>query len=156
ALTKEPYKVAANRQIKTLIYIADSKPVLILIRGDDQLNEAKLAGGIGTTIFRAAEGEEIFKALGAHPGSIGAGGVKNFSAFIDERLRGANDMTTGANEDGFHFRNVSIERDIQVTKWADLRTVGAGEPCVKCGKWLKIRRAIEVGHVFILGTKYSE
>jgi prolyl-tRNA synthetase len=156
ALTKEPHKVPANRQIKTLVFIADSKPVLILIRGDDQLNEAKLAGVIGTTAFRPAEAEEIFAALGAHPGSLGAIGVKNISIFADERLRGANDMTTGANEDGFHFRSVSIERDILVTKWADLRTVSAGEPCPKCGKSLKIRRAIEVGHVFILGTKYSE
>jgi len=148
--------VPANRQIKTLIYIADSKPILISIRGDDQLNEAKLAGVIGTTIFRPAEPQEIFDALGAHPGSLGAVGVKNYSVFVDERLRGANDMTTGANEDGVHYRSVSIERDIQVTKWADLRTVNAGEPCAKCGKSLKIRRAIEVGHVFILGTKYSE
>ena len=74
----------------------------------------------------------------------------------DERLQGANDMTTGANEDGFHLKQVSIARDIQVTAWHDLRTVAAGEPCVKCGKPLKIRRAIEVGHVFKLGTKYSE
>jgi prolyl-tRNA synthetase len=156
ALSKAPYSVAANRQIKTLIYMADSKPVLILIRGDDQLNEAKLAGALGTTIFRPAEATEIFEALGAHPGSLGAVGVKKFSVYADERLRGANDMTTGANEDNFHFKSVSIERDIQVTKWADLRTVNAGEPCVKCGKSLKIRRAIEVGHVFILGTKYSD
>ncbi len=76
--------------------------------------------------------------------------------YADERLRGANDMTTGANEDGFHLKNVSIERDIKVTDWFDLRTVAAGEPCGKCGKSLKIRRAIEVGHVFKLGTKYSE
>jgi prolyl-tRNA synthetase len=156
ALTKEPYKVAANRQIKTLVYIADSKPILILIRGDDQLNEAKLAGVIGTTIFRAATAEEIFAALNAHPGSLGAVGVKNIPVYADERLRGANDMTTGANEDAFHFKSVSIERDIPVTKWWDLRTVTAGEPCGKCGKSLKIRRAIEVGHVFKLGTKYSE
>ncbi|HEX4263708.1 MAG TPA: proline--tRNA ligase [Verrucomicrobiae bacterium] len=156
ALTKAPHSVPANRQIKTLVFIADSKPVLILIRGDDQLNEAKLAGVIGTTIFRPAEAQEIFDALGAHPGSLGAVSVKNLSVFVDERLRGANDMTTGANEDGFHFRSVSIERDIPVTKWADLRTVSAGEPCPKCGKSLKIRRAIEVGHIFILGTKYSE
>jgi prolyl-tRNA synthetase len=74
----------------------------------------------------------------------------------DERLQGANDMTTGANEDGFHLKNVSIERDIKVTAWFDLRTVTAGEPCAKCCKPLKIRRAIEVGHVFKLGTKYSE
>jgi prolyl-tRNA synthetase len=156
ALTKEPHKVPANRQLKTLIFIADSKPVLILIRGDDQLNEAKVAGVLGTTIFRPAEPQEIFDALGAHPGSLGSVGVKKFPVYVDERLRGANDMTTGANEDGFHFKSVSIERDIQVTKWADLRTVNAGEPCVKCGKPLKIRRAIEVGHIFILGTKYSE
>jgi prolyl-tRNA synthetase len=64
-------------------------------------------------------------------------------------------MTTGANEDGFHFRNVSMERDIKVTAWFDLRTVKVGEPCVKCAKAVKIRRAIEVGHVFKLGTKYS-
>jgi prolyl-tRNA synthetase len=74
----------------------------------------------------------------------------------DERLRGANGMVTGANQDGFHFQNVSIERDINVSDWFDLRTVTAGEPCVKCAKPLKIRRAIEVGHVFKLGTKYSE
>jgi prolyl-tRNA synthetase len=156
ALSKAPHSVPANRQIKTLVFMADSKPVLILIRGDDQLNEAKLAGVIGTTMFRAAEAQEIFDALGAHPGSLGAVGVKNVPVYVDERLRGANDMTTGANEDGFHFKSVSIERDIPVTKWADLRTVNAGEPCAKCGKPLKIRRAIEVGHVFILGTKYSE
>lgn len=156
ALTKAPFSVAANRQIKTLVYIADSKPVIVLIRGDDQLNEAKLAGVLGTTVFRPAEAQEIFDALGAHPGSLGAVGVTQFSVYADERLRGANDMTTGANEDGFHFKNVSIERDIAVKQWADLRTVTAGEPCANCGKPLKIRRAIEVGHVFILGTKYSE
>ena len=71
-------------------------------------------------------------------------------------LRDAKDMTTGANEDGFHLRNVSIARDIEVTQWADLRTAQAGEACSNCGKPLKIRRAIEVGHVFKLGTKYSE
>jgi prolyl-tRNA synthetase len=156
ALSKAPFSVPANRQIKTLVYIADSKPVIVLICGDDQLNEAKLAGIIGTTIFRAATAEEIFAALGAHPGSLGTVGVKNISVYADERLRGANSMTTGTNEDGFHFHNVSIERDISVTQWFDLRTVTAGEPCVKCGKPLKIRRAIEVGHVFKLGTKYSE
>ena len=176
ALTKAPYSVPANRQIKTLVYMADSKPVIILIRGDDQLNEAKLAGNIGTTVFRPATPEECVATLGAHPGSLGAvaatlkGGTgfqpvnpehrleacATVAIFADERLHGANGMTTGANEDGFHFRNVSIERDIKVTQWYDLRTVTVGEPCAKCSKPLKIRRAIEVGHVFKLGTKYSE
>ncbi len=158
ALSKEPYKVPANRQIKTLIYIADSQPVIILIRGDDQLNETKLLAKTGAVAARPATVEEIVPLLGAKPGSLGA--VLNVPAdakvFADERLRGANDMTTGANEDGFHLKNVSIERDIKVTAWFDLRTVSAGEPCVKCAQPLKIRRAIEVGHVFKLGTKYSE
>ena len=158
ALSKEPYKVPANRQIKTLIYIADSKPVIVLIRGDDQLNETKLLAKTGAVAARPATVEEIVPLLGAKPGSLGA--VVNVPAdvkvFADERLHGANDMTTGANEDGFHLKNVSIERDIKVTAWFDLRTVSAGEPCVKCAKPLKIRRAIEVGHVFKLGTKYSE
>jgi prolyl-tRNA synthetase len=102
--------------------------------------------------------EEIVPLLGARPGSLGA--VVNVPADVkvlaDERLQGANGMTTGANEDGFHLHHVSMERDIKVTAWFDLRTVTGGEPCVKCAKPLKFRRAIEVGHVFKLGTKYSE
>jgi prolyl-tRNA synthetase len=160
ALEKAPYSVPANRQIKTLIYMAANKLVIVLIRGDDQLNEAKFAGKIGTTIFRPATPEEIFEATGAHPGSLGAVTStrknKDIQVLADERLQGANGMTTGANEDGFHLRNVSMERDIQVSQWVDLRTVQAGEPCANCGKPLKLRRAIEVGHIFILGTKYSE
>ena len=163
ALSKAPYGVPANRQIKTLVFIADSKPLLVLIRGDDQLNENKLIAMTGAVQVRPADvknPEDLahFTSLGAMPGSLGA--VVNVPAgwevLADERLRGANEMTTGANEDGFHLRNVSIERDIKVTRWFDLRTVAAGEPCVKCAKSLKIRRAIEVGHVFKLGTKYSE
>jgi prolyl-tRNA synthetase len=159
ALSKEPYKVAANRQIKTLVYIADSKPVIILIRGDDQLNETKLLAKTGAVAARPATVEEIVAFLGATCWSSEAAqqrGPTELTVYADERLRGANDMTTGANEDGFHLKNVSIERDIKVTVWFDLRTVTAGEPCAKCGKPLKIRRAIEVGHVFKLGTKYSE
>jgi prolyl-tRNA synthetase len=157
ALSKEPYKVPANRQIKTLVYIADSKLVIILIRGDDQLNEKKFIAKSGTAAARPATVEEIVSALGAKPGSLGA--VAKIPADVkiiaDERLQGANDMTTGANEDGFHFRNVSIGRDIKVSEWLDLRTAGAGEPCPQCGKPLKIRRGIEVGHVYKLGTKFS-
>jgi prolyl-tRNA synthetase len=158
ALAKEPYKVPANRQIKTLVYLADSQPVLILIRGDDQLNEAKFMARTGAVAARPATADEIVALLGAKPGSLGAvvNVPKGVRVLADERLRGANDMTTGANEDGFHFRNVSMERDIRATDWFDLRTVTAGEPCPKCAKALKIRRAIEVGHVFKLGTKYSE
>jgi prolyl-tRNA synthetase len=156
ALSKPPYGVPAERQIKTLIYIVESKPVLLLLRGDDQLNEAKLGGALGTGTFRPGEPDEIFASLGAHPGSLGAVGVTKFQVIVDERLREARGMTTGANEDGFHLRHVAVGRDIQAAKWADLRVVQAGEPCLKCDQPLKLQRAIEVGHVFKLGTKYSE
>jgi prolyl-tRNA synthetase len=156
ALSQAPYSVLAECQIKTLVYMAEGKAVLILLRGDDQLNEAKLTATLGTANFRAAEAEEIFTALGAHPGSLGAIGVTNHPVYADERLRNTSGMTTGANEDGFHLRNVAIGRDIEAAKWADLRLVQAGEPCRKCDQPLKMQRAIEVGHVFKLGTKYSE
>lgn len=156
ALSKAPYNVAAHQQIKTLVYLSDSKIVLVLIRGDHQLNETKLAAQLRTTEFRAATEEEIVGALGARPGSLGAVNVSKYPVFADESLKGAGKMTTGANEDGFHLRNVSIDRDIKVQTWADLRTVAAGEACPACGKPLRIQRAIEVGHVFKLGTKYSE
>ena len=160
ALTKVPYSVPSNRQIKTLVYMADSKPLIVLIRGDDQLNETKFAAKTGAAQIRPATPDEIFALLGAHPGSLGAVTAslksREISILADERLNGANDMTTGANEDGFHLRNVSLERDIKVTQWVDVRTVTAGEPCAKCGKPLKIRRAIEVGHVYKLGTKFSD
>ncbi len=156
ALTQPPHGVAAHQQIKTLVYLVEGKLALVLMRGDDQLNEAKLAGILGTSQFRPAESEVIFAELGAHPGSLGAVGVTRLPVYADEALRGAAGMTTGANEDGFHWRHVAIERDIKVTRWADLRTVVAGEQCITTGQPLKIRRAIEVGHVFKLGTKYSE
>ena len=155
ALAQPPYNVPAERQIKTLVYLVESNLALILLRGDHQLNEGKLAGTLGTTQFRAATAEEIFAGLGAYPGSLGAVGVKKFPVCADEGLRGAVEMTTGANEDGFHWRNVAIESDIAVRQWADVRLAWAGEACVQCGRPLKIRRAIEVGHVFKLGAKYS-
>jgi prolyl-tRNA synthetase len=156
SLEKAPYQVPAHRQIKTLVYLVESRITIILMRGDDQLNEAKLISTLGTANFRAATPEEIFAALGAHPGSLGAVHVTMIPVYADALLRVATDMTTGANEDGFHFRNVAIHRDIGVTHWADLRLAKADEACVNCGKPLKIQRAIEVGHVFKLGTKYSE
>jgi prolyl-tRNA synthetase len=156
ALASAPYEVAAHRQIKTLVYLAESKVVLVLMRGDHQLNETKLAAQLGTAAFRPATAEEIVEALGARPGSLGGVGVTKFPIYADETLRGAAGMTTGANEDGFHLRNVEIARDIRVNQWADLRLVAAGEPCPECGAPLRIQRAIEVGHVFKLGTKYTE
>ncbi|MEO7677681.1 MAG: His/Gly/Thr/Pro-type tRNA ligase C-terminal domain-containing protein, partial [Verrucomicrobiota bacterium] len=130
--------------------------ILILLRGDQQWNEAKLVGLLATAEFRAATVEEISAALNALPGSLGGVGVRGLAIYADESLRGFVAMTTGANENGFHLRNVSIDRDIVVKQWADLRLVEADEACLSCGQPLKVRRAIEVGHVFKLGTKYTE
>jgi len=162
ALASAPYGVPAHAQIKTLVYVLDSKPALILLRGDDQLNEAKLLARTGAAQARPATAEECVDTLGAHPGSLGAVqgrdalSARGVRVFADEQLHGAQGMTTGANEDGFHLRHVEIERDIRPDAWADFRTVVPGELCVATGRPLKMQRAIEVGHVFKLGTKYSE
>lgn len=160
ALAASPYGVSARHQIKTLVFVADSKPILVLIRGDDSLNEAKLMAKTGAVQVRQATADEIVDLLGARPGSLGAvtATLKTpaVPVYADEALRGARGMTTGANEDGFHLRHVEVERDLKVTAWYDLRTVKVGESCVETRQPLKIRRAIEVGHVFKLGTKYSE
>ncbi len=154
-LAREPYGVAAQRQVKTLVYSVESKIVLILLRGDHSLNEAKLTGALGTAKFRPATGEEIFEALKAHPGSLGAVGVSHLPVYADLALRNCRGMTTGANEEGYHLRHVVTARDLIVGHWVDLRTVKAGDLCPVTGEPLKVRRAIEVGHVFKLGTKYS-
>ncbi|MGB0587053.1 MAG: proline--tRNA ligase [Limisphaerales bacterium] len=154
-LAGAPYHVAAEAQIKTLVFIAEDKPVIALMRGDDQVNEAKLAVAFGTAIFRPAEAEEINEALGAHPGSLGAVNVDSIPVYADNQLKEAAGMTTGANKDGFHIRNVNVARDLPQIQFLDLRTVREGELSAE-NQPLKIRRAIEVGHVFKLGTKYSE
>jgi prolyl-tRNA synthetase len=156
ALAAAPHNVAAHEQIKTLVYMVESKLVIVLMRGDDQLNESKFVSHLGTAQFRPANPDEIFAALNAHPGSLGAVSVAGHRILADEALRHASGMTTGANEDGFHLSRVAIERDIHVSEWVDLRTVNAGELSVASGEPLKIGRAIEVGHVFKLGTKYSK
>ena len=161
ALEAAPYSVPADRQFKTLVYMGDGKPFLVILRGSDELEEAKL-GSLGFTLWRAATAEEIEPVLGAKPGSLGAvkGTIKNPAAlagiFADQAIRLIGNGTTGANQDGFHLRNVNVTRDLAITKFGDFRRVREGEPCPKSGQPLKIARAIEVGHVFKLGTKYSE
>ena len=154
-LAGAPYHVAAEAQIKTLVFIAEDKLVIALMRGDDEANEAKLAVAFGTAIFRPAEAEEINEALGAHPGSLGAVNVDSIPVYADNQLKEGAGMTTGANKDGFHIRNVNVARDLSQVQFLDLRTVREGELSAE-NQPLKIRRAIEVGHVFKLGTKYSE
>jgi prolyl-tRNA synthetase len=161
ALEAAPYSVPADKQFKTLVFVGDDKPFVVIVRGCDEVEEAKL-GSLGFKLWRAATADEVLEVMGAKPGSLGAvkGTIKDPSKlggiFADHAIRLIGNGTTGANEDGFHLRNVNVVRDLAITQFGDFRTVKAGEPCPKCGCPLKIRRAIEVGHVFKLGTKYSE
>ncbi|MDX6577247.1 MAG: prolyl-tRNA synthetase, partial [Blastocatellia bacterium] len=164
-LARTPYLVPANRQIKSLVFIATigGKPrrILALVRGDHQLHEIKFTDALGATASRPAQPEEIRELLGASAGSLGAVGAKETKAqlFIvaDLGLKGRRNMTTGANKDDHHLRGVSIDRDIKVDQWADLRTVTSGESCPRCETGvLEVYKAMEIGHIFKLGTKYSE
>jgi len=156
ALSAKPYGVAADQQLKTLVYFGDDKPLVAILRGDDQLNEAKLQTAAGVPVLRPAQPEEIQKWMGARPGSLGGIGVTYLRVFIDRRLLGLSGLVTGANKDGFHVRNVSVPRDLAHATAADLRTINAGEGCPRCGKPLSVGKALEVGHIFKLGTRYSE
>jgi prolyl-tRNA synthetase len=159
ALSAKPYGVAADQQLKTLVYVGDDKPLIAIVRGDDQLNEAKLQTASGASVLRPAQAEEIQGWMGAKPGSLGGVGLsgkKNLRVFLDRRLVGLSGLVTGANKDGFHLRNVSVPRDLAHATVADLRTVNAGEGCPRCGNPLTVGKALEVGHIFKLGTRYSE
>ena len=161
-LTTFPGGAAADRQIKTLVYALDDRLALVLMRGDHELNETKLQDAAGATNVRPAHPEEIRDALGASAGSLGAVNVTSAThprvtlVIADEALRGRRNMTTGANKDDHHLRGVAIDRDIKVDKWVSLRTVQTGERCPNCEGSLDVFKAVEIGHIFKLGTRYSE
>jgi prolyl-tRNA synthetase len=147
---------APEHQIKTLVYQIDGEATLVLLRGDHTLAEQKLQDGVGASELRAASDEEIRSALGASAGSLGAVGDRGRRVIADYELRGRKGMVTGANQDGFHLRGVDVARDIEVDTWLDLREVQAGDSCPLCESELAVRKAIELGHIFKLGTRYSE
>ena len=167
-LTTFPGGAKADRQIKSLVYVAtinnEPSPVLVLLRGDHQLHETKLADNLGATAVRTAHPEEIRELLGAGAGSLGGVGARarakeaNFELLIvaDLALNDRRNMTTGANKDDHHLRGVEVERDIRPDKWADLRSAVSGERCPHCEQGtLEVYKAMEIGHIFKLGTKYS-
>jgi prolyl-tRNA synthetase len=170
-LTAFPGGAAADRQIKSLVYVATDGATqtqfmaLALLRGDHQLHETKLADSLGASAVRPAHPEEIVELLGAAAGSLGGVGARDkaraakteLRIVADRALEGRSRMTTGANKDDRHLRGVSVERDIKPDAWADLRTVQAGENCPRCDEGaLEVFKAMEIGHIFKLGTKYSD
>lgn len=153
----EQFGLPEEKLAKSVVYIVDSEPVLILMRGNDELNEAKLTSAFKTANYRPATDEELVRFTGANGGSIGPVNLKTkMQVCADMLLLDANGLVSGANEDGFHYKNIDFKRDCKIDAYYDFRTVKAGEPCPISGKPLKVVKAIELGHIFKLGTKYSE
>lgn len=151
--------VDSNRLIKTMVLIVDEAPVLALLRGNDQLNEVKLTNLLHADEVQEATEEEAFELLGAHVGSLGPvleNKPENLKIVADKYIEQMVNSVVGANEDGFHLKNVNVERDFTVDEYADIRTVREGELAPDGKGALKFTKGIEIGHIFKIGTKYSE
>ena len=167
--------VSPKNKIKTLALMFEEKdsktgkavlrPVIVLLRGDHQLNEAKLSSAVDgkqTRPMQAEEIEPLFKSPAGFLGPIGiewASDAKQLERpilLVDQALEGRTNLISGANKEDYHLKNVTPGRDFQPTAYADLRSVAAGENCPNCGAPLRIDTAVEIGHIFKLGYKYSE
>ena len=174
--------VPVNNNMKSLAYVLTDevkgqpfyRPLLVLMRGNDQMNEAKLSAAIGGREFRPMQEEEIVKYFGSPAGYLGpvglpqvalaeekgkavyAGDEKAFVVLLDKALDGRKNLVGGANEKDHHFTGLNRGVDFDVTAVADLRNVVEGEGCPRCGAALKLGKTVEIGHIFKLGTKYSE
>jgi prolyl-tRNA synthetase len=147
--------IPIERTAKSRLYMdGEGKPALVLVRGDYEVNEEKLPKLLGAG-FRPAHPDEIREHTGASAGSVGPIGFKG-RILADTLLEGTRGMVSGANEDDFHYTGIALARDAAKTEYHDLRIVRTGEPCSKCGAPLKVTVCIEVGHIFKLGTKYSD
>jgi prolyl-tRNA synthetase len=148
-------KCAPAQLIKTLLYVADGKPVAALVPGDREVNEHKLKRALGCKRLELADDATIRTATGAAVGFSGPAGL-SLPVYADAALQGATGRFAGANKDDTHVANVDLARDAKVTEFLDLVVVGEGDACPRCNGSLRVVRGIEVGHVFKLGTKYSE
>jgi prolyl-tRNA synthetase len=143
--------------IKTLIYLADEKPVAVLLRGDHEANENKIRRALGAAKLELATPEVIEKVTGAPVGFAGPVGMKQaIPIWADRNVEFIRNGVTGANQGDTHLTGVNPSRDFQPVKYSDLRNAVDGDPCPRCSSKVAMRHAIEVGHVFKLGTKYSE
>ena len=147
--------IAPQNLVKTLIYMADGKPVAVLLRGDHEVQEVKLQNLLGATEVRLADDKETFDCTGTPTGYLGPVGL-SLPLVADLEVTAMANFTVGANEKNFHLRNVNLGRDFTVAHTADLRMVTEQDRCPLCGGRLGLTRGIEVGHIFKLGTTYSE
>ena len=157
--------VSPKQKIKTLAYIGtwDEKggkqahrPVAVFVRGDHMLNEAKLLAVIGAREIRPMQAEEIESSFKSPAGYLGPIGIDGVHVIVDKALEGRKNLIAGANKEDYHLRNVTPGRDFAVKQYADVRNVEAGEGCPNCGTPMVVAKAVEIGHIFKLGYKYSE
>jgi prolyl-tRNA synthetase len=149
-------KISVNKLIKTIIYLADEKPVAVLVRGDHEINEAKLAKVLKATRLEMAAPALIEKVTKGPVGFSGPVGLVGIEIYADYAIEGAKGVVVGSNKADMHTQFVDIARDVKINKWADIRSITDKDKCPRCGADIKIQQAIEVGHVFKLGTKYTD
>ncbi len=150
-------KVGVDKLLKTIIYVNAGNPVAVLVRGDHEVNEAKLARVLNSNDIEMASAELIKKVTNAPVGFSGPVGLAGIDIYADYALKGAGRLIGGANKADTHTLNIDIERDVQVKQWADIRGITEDDPCPRCNSLgVNIQQAIEVGHVFKLGTKYTQ
>lgn len=142
--------------IKTLVFRADEELVVVLMHGNDELNEVKLQNYLGASSVDPATEADVEDLAGAHFGSLGPIGLKDVKIIADREVQAVKNAIIGANEDGFHYRNANFGRDFEVDEFVDLRTVNEGEMSPDGRGTLKFARGIEIGHIFKLGTRYSD
>ena len=149
-------KVPAASIIKTLLFCADGEPVAALVRGDRELNEIKLKNYLKVGELELASPEQVQAWTAAPVGFAGPVGLKVKRIVADHELKSGGPWVAGANKADTHLRNVNLLRDVQGCEFLDLRVIAEGDPCPRCGGAIEFTRGIEVGHVFKLGTKYSQ
>ncbi len=147
--------VGPEALIKTILFETDKGVVAACVRGDHEVNPVKVKNAVGANTVEMASEETVRRVTGAPVGFAGPAGL-DVPVYVDHALRGGAGYVAGANQADRHARNVVPGRDFAVAAWADLRTIRAGDPCPRCGEPVAVKRGIEVGHIFKLGTKYSE
>jgi prolyl-tRNA synthetase len=147
----------AEAFVKTLLFMADGRAFAILVRGDREVSEAKLGRLLGARRLEMADADTVRTLTGAEVGFAGPHGLtSDVRVVADWSLAGRGDLVAGANRTGFHVTGLEIGRDVDPDEWADVSRVVGGDPCPRCGTQLSETRGIEVGHIFDLGTKYSD
>ncbi|MCK9280597.1 MAG: proline--tRNA ligase [Melioribacteraceae bacterium] len=147
-------KIDETECAKSRVYIHNEKPVLVLMLGNDEVNETKLGNALGGNV-RPCHPDELKEITGADAGSIGPIGFKG-KIVADLRLVEANNLYSGANKNDYHIGGIDLKRDVAELEFYDLRSAQSGEKCTRCGENLDVFKAIELGHIFKLGTKYSD